>query len=910
MAEESITLISLPQMVDLALNSPEVGIVNFTVLHSLLHVIVNQLDLEECNVEFRGSDSERLQNYISTAKPGPIITLTEYTVGPDGKDRKKRPRRGKRPTVDEKLKKDENLKEKEIAILKKEDEENVSIGSESMQPIVVGETASKEKNGDTPKSTNAFSKEIRKLQKDIKELQSQMKELTEVPGNTGLTETTSKDDSSSPIVNKAQILNLVKRLDVTEVAVNKMASIIDDLAKGQNSITEADSNNKSNRGVSLKEETQNQSDQQHLKTKSQDLITKSQELKRSLGNTVGGANQIQNIISGIKNLENRVVQLENRPADDSRVSGSVQKRPNSERGSYAEDSVVKKMKETKIESISEEVNEERGKAITLESDTEGVNLESPDLSALEPKDAIAELQKEILDIKENNWANQAIIEALKIVEQLKESLMSGDNQNLPPDVKLGQLDIKISDLKDQVSTLDTVYNQQFSNINDHTKFLEQEIVALWDRINSGLLAGDLVKGEHSQSVQELYEKLTQLQDDMDGISKIANKLLLEQEGRQDNLDVMIEQIELLKTVKADREDLEDALADKADACQINRKVSYEQFDAAYDEITKSLENTLVKLKDQEEMWIQSLNDLQKEMGNKLDKMELTPLKDFINQKLEGIQNKVKKISALKQEHEAAGAKSKLLRNLNCISCDADVVMKKQTDITLFPKPYAMPANKSPGPYLAYELDLLRKQQKSLNTSKNMNFFESALQTGKLKTSVKDHLCNRYCGGSHTVTTPEQRVMRIGHFMEQWGPEIAPVNDLLIKGTDGHYYKGRDDSALRAAALERGPTPRTDPPALTVSGFNASSSAQNTNQKNVKQESQSTNAITESTTNAATPSNNNNNVNNSIWRVAKAEGRTSDVGSLSKRPKTSVSENSSKTNEIKRSSVRSADPRQP
>lgn len=39
-------------------------------------------------------------------------------------------------------------------------------------------------------------------------------------------------------------------------------------------------------------------------------------------------------------------------------------------------------------------------------------------------------------------------------------------------------------------------------------------------------------------------------------------------------------------------------------------------------------------------------------------------------------------------------------------------MRRQTDITMFPKPYAMPANKSPAPYLAYELDLLRKQQKA------------------------------------------------------------------------------------------------------------------------------------------------------------------------------------------------------
>lgn len=36
---------------------------------------------------------------------------------------------------------------------------------------------------------------------------------------------------------------------------------------------------------------------------------------------------------------------------------------------------------------------------------------------------------------------------------------------------------------------------------------------------------------------------------------------------------MLEQIELLKTIKADKEDLEDALADKADAHIVNRKVS-------------------------------------------------------------------------------------------------------------------------------------------------------------------------------------------------------------------------------------------------------------------------------------------------------------------------------------------------
>lgn len=38
-------------------------------------------------------------------------------------------------------------------------------------------------------------------------------------------------------------------------------------------------------------------------------------------------------------------------------------------------------------------------------------------------------------------------------------------------------------------------------------------------------------------------------------------------------------------------------------------------------------------------------------------------------------------------------------------------MRKQLDSATMPKPYALPPNKSMAPYLAYELDQLRKQQK-------------------------------------------------------------------------------------------------------------------------------------------------------------------------------------------------------
>lgn len=44
--------------------------------------------------------------------------------------------------------------------------------------------------------------------------------------------------------------------------------------------------------------------------------------------------------------------------------------------------------------------------------------------------------------------------------------------------------------------------------------------------------------------------------------------------------------------------MEDALADKADACAVNRKVSHDQFDAACDDLSKGIEEALTKLTQQ------------------------------------------------------------------------------------------------------------------------------------------------------------------------------------------------------------------------------------------------------------------------------------------------------------------------
>lgn len=58
------------------------GSVNFNLLQSVLHIVVQQLELVQCQVEFRGKDGEKVQNLMSALKPETSVKITEFVVTP------------------------------------------------------------------------------------------------------------------------------------------------------------------------------------------------------------------------------------------------------------------------------------------------------------------------------------------------------------------------------------------------------------------------------------------------------------------------------------------------------------------------------------------------------------------------------------------------------------------------------------------------------------------------------------------------------------------------------------------------------------------------------------------------------------------------------------------------------------
>lgn len=52
--------------------------------------------------------------------------------------------------------------------------------------------------------------------------------------------------------------------------------------------------------------------------------------------------------------------------------------------------------------------------------------------------------------------------------------------------------------------------------------------------------------------------------------------------------------------------------------------------------------------------------MQKEIEGKVDKIEISPLKDFVSSRLKSLQEKLRNVAKMRQEDEAAGSK-KMLR---------------------------------------------------------------------------------------------------------------------------------------------------------------------------------------------------------------------------------------------------------
>ncbi|XP_076249340.1 uncharacterized protein LOC143188783 [Calliopsis andreniformis] len=577
---------------------------------------------------------------------------------------------------------------------------------------------------------------FKRLEQTVTELQQRFQALEELSTNPELVERL-KGKITDPLTDVWQIISITKRLDASEQGIDKLTTMVQDILKGDKQIVAA-------------------GDTSEFETRITNLETALDAMDNTLKN-------LQVIASGADGEEES--RDTSSPKDDAQQP--------SQRISLSQllgGINITEMHETLV-SLKKEVS-------NIHADLNAIK----ETISQAPTETTTQAQQEAADTQ-LEVAEEGTPAHPETPTQPKTSPKHAA-QDKPEETTPKQKEAQAETRPDSEAPTD---------INERLTKLEKDVQCLKEKIDSAPMAGI----GRSAELDELVAKIQGIQSEMQKLNQTADRLIDDRENREIHLTALLEQVELLKTIKADREDLEDALADKADAQAINRKVSYDQFDAACDDLAQGLEDAISKLGKQESIWQQALDEVQKEIEGKVDKIEITPLKDFVSTRLKSLQEKLKNVAKMRQEEEAAGTK-KMLRDVQCISCDKNVVMKMEDINKLKMEP--LPCTVSMKPYLTYELDQVRKQHKRLPHSRNMIQFEAALQeearkqkSARSDTLVKtprDHLCNRYCGGSHTVTTPQQRVMRMGHFLTQWGPEIVQLTEGTIKGTDGKMYKSR------------------------------------------------------------------------------------------------------------------------
>ncbi|XP_053517278.1 glutamine-rich protein 2 [Artibeus jamaicensis] len=392
------------------------------------------------------------------------------------------------------------------------------------------------------------------------------------------------------------------------------------------------------------------------------------------------------------------------------------------------------------------------------------------------------------------------------------------------------------DLSHQVSTLVRRYEQLQNMVNSLAASRPSKKAKL--------------QSQDEELLGHVQRAILQVQGDCEKLNITTSNLIADHQQKQKDINALYQGLEKLEREKANREHLEMEIDVKADKSALAAKVSRVQFDATTEQLNHMMQELVAKMSGQEQDWQKMLDRLLVEMDSKLDRLELDPVRQLLEDRWKSLRQQLKERPPLYQADEAACMRRQLLAHFHCLSCDRPL----ETPVTGQPIPVtpmgpSLPGNRSIRPYTVFELDQVRQQSRSLKLgsttfpradlaplersvgrlhsmhSKMLMDIEKVQihYGGSVKASsqmirellqaqclsspcykrvpdVADYAYSpvpRPCGGSHTLTYPYRRA-RLQHLPQGLHPEeiqLALKHEVDILGLDGHIYKGRMDTRL-------------------------------------------------------------------------------------------------------------------
>lgn len=394
----------------------------------------------------------------------------------------------------------------------------------------------------------------------------------------------------------------------------------------------------------------------------------------------------------------------------------------------------------------------------------------------------------------------------------------------------------------KLKNLAFVLNDQLVSVRDKIFGLDHELKRMAKGVEFALMRAKVAGMNEldSDALSRAQQAILQLQAEVEKLHSTTKDIIEENSNRAQQIESLIQHCDKLQETKADKEYVQMEVDVKADKRSLDNKVNHSLFDSTTNEINKMIKDILDKLAGHEESWNSTIKKFADDIDGKLDRLELDPLKEWLESRLKALNDKLRRQQAQVEwtEDDAAGIRKQLIQRFHCISCDRPVDLVPTGPVPSLPTTNGLPPTRSPRPYTTFELDQIRQHAKR-GPRNNVNFEraiaekqlarmrksdlkaflvhfgrdleayreqrEEAAQAASFANSgeVTDYYAtNRACGGSHTMTYPNKRITRLSHlshlFREEDGT-VFPIykEEVDVQGADGHIYKGRMGTKLEA-----------------------------------------------------------------------------------------------------------------
>ncbi|XP_076074675.1 uncharacterized protein LOC143045794 isoform X4 [Mytilus galloprovincialis] len=870
------TKVNLSQMVDLALGSPEVGSVNFNVLHTLLHAMLKRLNIVDVQADINEFD----RDFLSASKARELSVLSDVDSG-RGEDTEDTlsERSSAMPTPSTGRKTPYHHLEIKVAKLQ-EQLDNITSVPSNQDLFEKAKTQYAEKPiGEMWMNMQLMSR-VETNEKGIAKCMSMIEDM--------MKEMQSLKDANKNLMDKVKGLNiddLLKRLKDLESKMNDMNDRFnllpspDDFAQfvtwagledalsgikkdwenmqqppservviEMSSQTEAKRQFKPSRPASSRPGTRMSSgstgpsetlleilEKLGRLSDSHDSLTKrveilEEELKNKLDKgALDNLNVSSDLLEQLQQLKQEVDAL---AAAREKLGGESVANT-----MYAVVRAAKKFKEKRRVSFSESSDDSEASSAELlllqhEKEMQAIAMESLKTKVESLEDRLKLLQDMVMgdSAYQNNVTDlKTWLTDMENRPDPLEGLMSEssiEQESTPVEVKIEEKDpsdfeqdmmdifskdpghrdssegstvivgdIVISNTKLRI--LAYVLNDQLHTVKDKIFTLDQELKKMAKGVEFALLRAKVAgMGEmDSDALSRAQAAIQQLQAEVEKLHGTTKDILEENSSRAKEIEKLFAYCDRLQEEKADKDFVQSEMDVKADKRSLDNKVNHSLFDTTTNDINKMIKEILDKLAGNEEAWNHQCKVFTDDIDSKLDRLELDPLKEWLESRLKALNEKLKKQNQAPvewSEDDAAGIRRQLIQKFHCISCDRPVDIVPTGPVPSLPTHNGLHPTRSPRPYTTFELDQIRQHAKRMYAGIDRPGSRYA------NSEIADYYAtSRSCGGQHTTTFPQKRITKLSHLSHLFREEEQTTNiyplykeEVDVQGADGNIYKGR------------------------------------------------------------------------------------------------------------------------